>query len=514
MSLHPSFASESRPQRFEVRSPATHELLGTLPVHSAEEVNAIVARSRRAFDVWGALSHKERRAHMLAFRREIVRRVDDFVEVVHKENGKPRSDAAAEVMLVVGHLSHAAHRAESLMRSKAPTTPLFANYRSRIDYSPYGVVGVIGPWNFPIHTPMGSISYALATGNTVVFKPSELTPLCGKLLVECAEAAIPIPDVFTLVTGFGETGSALARARVDKLAFTGSPGTGRRVMMAAAENLTPVLLELGGKDPAIVAADADLDRAAQSVVYGALWNSGQACTSIERVYAVEPIYDAFVAKVVAEARKVKVGDDDLAHYGAMTMEKQIPIVREHVRDALEKGARALVGGLDSFKGRFIEPIVLVDVTHDMKVMREETFGPVLPIMKTANVDEAIRLCNDTSYGLGSAVFASKDADRIADRVQAGMTSINAVLAFAAMGSLPFGGSKESGFGRIHGDEGLWEFVRAKATTTEMVPMPGFQLVFGDPKRQLQLMRAAIKSVYGGKVLDDVGRAVRKLAGKH
>jgi len=218
--------------------------------------------------------------------------------------------------------------------------------------------------------------------------------------------------------------------------------------------------------------------------------------------------------VVEEARKVKVGDDDLAHYGAMTMEKQIPIVREHVRDALEKGARALVGGLDSFKARFIEPIVLVDVTHDMKVMREETFGPVLPIMKVANIDEAIRYANDSAYGLGSAVFAKDDAERIADRIDAGMTSINAVLAFAAMGSLPFGGSRESGFGRIHGDEGMMEFVRAKATTTEVVPMPGFQLIFGDPKRQLQLMRTTLKSVYGGRVLDDVGRAVRKIAGQH
>jgi acyl-CoA reductase-like NAD-dependent aldehyde dehydrogenase len=514
MSLSSSSGHDARPSRFEVRSPGTSQILGSLPVHSADEVNAIVARSRRAFDVWGALSHKERREHLLAYRRELVRRVDDFVEVIHQENGKPRSDAAAEVMLVVGHLSHAAHRAETLMKSRAPTSPLFANFKSRIDYQPYGVIGVIGPWNFPIHTPMGSISYALATGNTVVFKPSELTPLCGKMLVECAEAAIPIPDVLTLVTGFGETGAALARARVDKVAFTGSPGTGRRVMMAAAENLTPVLLELGGKDPAIVAGDADLDRAAKSAVYGALWNAGQACTSIERVYVVQEVHDAFVAKVVAEVKQLKVGDDDAAHYGAMTMEKQIPIVREHVRDALEKGARAIVGGLDSFKGRFIEPIVLVDVHHGMKVMREETFGPVLPIMKAANIDDAIRLANESDYGLGSAVFAKQDADRIADRIRAGMTSINSVLAFAAMGSLPFGGSKESGFGRIHGDEGLWEFVRAKATTTEVMPMPGFQLVFGDPKVQLQLMRTTIKSVYGGKVLDGVGRAVRKLAGKH
>ncbi len=510
MTLTSSVNIETKSSKFEVRSPATGELLGTLPIHGPDDVNAAVARARRAFAVWGSLPFAQRRAHLLDFRRELVRRMDDIIDIVHRENGKPRADAAAELMLVVTHLTHAANRAEKLLASRRVTNALFANYRSQISYHPYGVVGVIGPWNFPIHTPMGSISYALAAGNTVVFKPSELTPLCGKILVECAQAAIPIPDVFSLVTGLGETGGALARAKVDKLAFTGSAATGRRVMAAAAENLTPVLLELGGKDPAIVAADADLERAAKSVAYGAFWNAGQACVGIERVFVVDSVHDDFVAKLVNQVRSLKVGDDDYAHYGAMTLEKQVSIVREHVREALEQGARAVLGGLDSFKGRFIEPVILVDAKPSMKVMRDESFGPVLPIMKVASTEEAVRLANDSDYGLGSAVFAKSGAERIAGAIDAGMTSINAVLAFAAMGSLPFGGRRESGFGRIHGDEGMLEFVWSKATTNELFTMPGFAMAFDEPQKKLSLVRKTIQSLYGGNTLDDVGALVRKL----
>jgi acyl-CoA reductase-like NAD-dependent aldehyde dehydrogenase len=513
MTITTNASAESKPGRFEVRSPGTGELLGSLPIQSAEEIQAAVARGRRAFRVWGSLTPKQRRAHLLDYRRELVRRMDDIIDIVHRENGKPRVDAASELMLVVSHLTHAANRAEALLKPRRAVSALFANFVSQVSYHPHGVIGVIGPWNFPLHTPMGSISYALATGNTVVFKPSELTPLCGKILVECAQAAIPIPDVLQLVTGLGETGAALARAKVDKLAFTGSAATGRRVMAAAAENLTPVVLELGGKDPAIITADADLARAAKSVTYGAFWNAGQACVGIERAFVVDSVHDAFVEKVVSEARALKVGDDDLAHYGPMTLEKQVSIVREHVKEALEQGARAVLGGLDSFKGRFIEPVVLVDVTPRMKVMREESFGPVLPIMRVSSAEEAVRLANESDYGLGSAVFAREGAQRIADALDAGMTSINAVLAFAAMGPLPFGGRRESGFGRIHGDDGMREFVWAKATTRELFPMPGFAMVFSDPARQLTLMRKTLQTMFGGDGLASVGSALRKWTGR-
>jgi len=510
MSSMSAVTNEARPATFDVRSPLSGELLGTLPVHGADEVNAAVSRARRAAAVWSALSHGERRAHLLDFRRELVRRMDDMIDIVHRENGKPRSDAASELLLVLNHLTHAANRAETLFAPRQVSSGVLANFKSKVTYHPYGVIGVIGPWNYPIFTPTGSIAYALAAGNTVVFKPSELTPLSGKLLVECAQVAIPIPDVLQLVTGFGETGSALSRSRVDKLAFTGSPGTGRRVMAAAAENLTPVLMELGGKDAMVVAADADVDKAARAAVFGGLTNSGQACISVERVYVADAVYDQFVNLVVEHAKRVRVGDDDDAHYGAMTMERQVDIVREHLSDALSRGARALVGGLHSFRGRFIDPIVLVDVTPEMKIMSEETFGPVLPIMRVSNADEAIRLANETSYGLGSAVFAKAGAEGLADRLRAGMTSINAVIAFAGIPSLPFGGVGESGFGRIHGDEGMLEFVRVKAIAEERLEVPGVSLAFGDPRKQLAQLKSTMKTLYGGSAVDDVTHVVRRL----
>ncbi|HEY6878396.1 MAG TPA: aldehyde dehydrogenase family protein [Polyangiales bacterium] len=507
-----SEASARKSDKLEVRSPLTGDLLATLPVHGPEDVAAAVARGRRAFEVWSALSFKERRAHLLDYRRELVRRMDEIIDITHRENGKTRTDAAQELMLVLNHLTHAANRAESLLRPRRVGAGLLANYRTKIVYQPFGVIGVIGPWNYPLHTPMGSISTALAAGNAVVFKPSELTPLCGRILVDCAQAAIPIPDLVQLVTGYGETGAALARAKVDKLAFTGSGPTGRRVMQAAAENLTPVVLELGGKGPAIVAADADLDRAAKSVVFGAFINAGQACISTERALVVDSVYDAFVAKVVELAKTLKVGSDEHAHYGAMTFERQVDRVREHVTEALNGGARALVGGLSSIQGRFIEPIVLADVGPRMKVMCEETFGPVLPIMKVASVDEALRIANDTAYGLGSSVFTRDGGEELAERVKSGMTAVNAVVAYAAIPSLPFGGVGESGFGRIHGDEGLLEFVRTKAIANELMVAPGFAMAFGDPQKQLAMVRRVMKSVYGGSALDGLGNVLRKLSG--
>lgn len=512
MTITSQTSGSSKGAKLEVRSPLNGELLATLPIHTQDDVNAAVVRARRAAAVWGALSFKERRAHLLDYRRELVRRMDEIIDIVHRENGKTTADAAQELLLVLNHLTHGANRAEALLKTRSVSSGVLANYRSRVSYHPYGVIGVIGPWNYPLHTPMGSISYALAAGNAVVFKPSELTPLCGKILVECAQAAIPIPDLVQLVTGYGDVGAAIARSKVDKVAFTGSAPTGRKVMAEAAANLTPILLELGGKGPAIVAADADLDRAATSIVFGAFMNSGQACISTERALVVDSVYDAFVAKVVDLVRTLKVGSDEHAHYGAMTLDRQVDRVREHVTEALDKGARAVVGGLDSIKGRFIEPIVLVDVSPKLKVMCEETFGPVLPIAKVASVDEAVRIANDTGFGLGSAVFTKHGGEQLADRLITGMTSINAVAAYAAIPGLPFGGVGESGFGRIHGDEGILEFVRVKATAYERFPLPGFGMAFGDPQKVLAQTKQTIKALFGGSALDSVGSVFRKLKG--
>ena len=491
----------------QVHAPADGALLGEVPVVSAAGVDAAVARARTAAASWGALTYAEREVELVRWRRALADAADELAELIHRENGKPRLDAIVEVMMAVSHLDHAAKRAAKALAPEKVGTGVMANFRATISYHPLGVIGVIGPWNYPIFTPMGSIAYALAAGNAVVFKPSELAPLVGVKFVELARKALSVPDVLQIVTGAGPTGAALCKAGVDKLAFTGSTGTGKKVMAACADTLTPVLMELGGKDPMIVADDADLDAAAEAAVFGALTNTGQACISIERIYVAAPVYDRFVDKVVTEVGKVKVGGDD-GHLGAMTSAAQVAIVRDHLEDAVRRGAKALTGGADAIVGNFIQPTVLVDVTDDMKVMADETFGPVIPIVKVASTEEALRRANATSFGLGSSVFGKRGKE-LADRVKAGMTAVNAVMAFSAITSLPFGGVGDSGFGRIHGDQGIREFARTKATAEQTFALPINMMSFRQPANAYDRMRSMIKQLYGAgpvaKVKDALGR---------
>ena len=485
----------------ESLNPATGEILGTVPIAGPDEVAAAVARARRAAAAWARLDSAARRAELAAWRRGLAARADDLADLIHRENGKPRVDAILEVMMALSHLHHASERAEKALRPHKVPAGLMANFRCHVSYHPLGVVAVIGPWNYPIFTPMGSIAYALSAGNAVVFKPSELTPLVGQLLGEIARQSISVPDLFQVVTGDGRTGAALARAEVDKIAFTGSAATGKRVMAVAAERLTPVLMELGGKDPMVVAEDADLDKAAEAAVWGSMSNAGQACVSIERCYVVGDAYQPFVDKVVAEARQVRWGADDDANIGAITMPRQVDVIRDHMEDAIAKGAKVLCGGPGEIRGHFVPPTVLVDVTPDMKIMTEETFGPVLPIARVASAEEAVEQANATRYGLGSAVFGKAGVRELADRVRAGMTSVNSVLAFAGVPSLPFGGVGESGFGRIHGDEGLREFTRVKATAEERFALPIALLSFRLPRNTYDRVRGLIHQLHGGGLVD-------------
>lgn len=491
----------------ESLSPSTGEILGAVPVAGPDEVNAAVVRARSAAARWAELDSNGRRAELAAWRRALAARADDLAELIHRENGKPRVDAILEVMMALSHLHHAGERAERALRPHKVPAGMMANFRCTVSYHPLGVVAVIGPWNYPIFTPMGSIAYALAAGNAVVFKPSELTPLVGQLIGDIARQSFSIPDLLQVVTGDGRTGAALARAEVDKIAFTGSASTGKRVMAAAAERLTPVLMELGGKDPMIVTEDADLDKAAEAAVWGAMSNAGQACVSIERCYVVGSAYQPFVDKAVAEARQVRWGADDEAHIGAITMPRQVELIREHLEDAVARGAKVLVGGPGEIRGHFVPPTVLVDVTPDMKIMRDETFGPVLPIAKVDTVEEAVVQANATRYGLGSAIFG-RQARELADRIRAGMTSVNSVLAFAGVPSLPFGGVGDSGFGRIHGDEGLREFTRTKATAEERFSLPIALLSFRLPKNTYDRVRGLIRQLHGGGIVDRVREKIR------
>ncbi|MCC7077742.1 MAG: aldehyde dehydrogenase family protein [Acidimicrobiia bacterium] len=496
----------------ESRNPATGELLGKVPVMGQAEVDTAVARAREAARTWGAMSHAERRRHLTAFRRELGRRVEDMGDLIHRENGKPVLDSVQEVLVSCIHLDHATLRAEKALATQRVKTGLMANVRATISYHPLGVIGVIGPWNYPLFTPMGSIGYALAAGNTVVFKPSELTPLVGRLLEEIAADSLPDRYILQTVTGDGRTGGALAASAVDKLAFTGSAGTGRKVMAAAAANLTPVVMELGGKDPMIVAADADAKEAAKYAVYGALTNAGQACVSVERCYVVGDQYDEFVQTATEAASKVKVGGDD-GQIGAITRPQQVDIIRDHLEDAVAKGAKVLTGGPEKISGNFVEPTVLVDVTDDMRIMTDETFGPVLPVIRVDSADEAIERANDTEFGLGSSVFGEAGIVEMAERIKSGMTAVNSVMTFSAIPTLPFGGIGESGFGRIHGDEGLKEFSRTKAIAHQKFSIPGVTMEFApDQKSATKLVKVLTKQAFGGGIVDRLQEKVRNLLG--
>ncbi|MBS1120751.1 MAG: Aldehyde Dehydrogenase [Deltaproteobacteria bacterium] len=487
-------STTANPDRLSSFNPATDELIGSVPIHTAAEVDAAVARARVAAQSWSTRSFAARAEELTTFRKALAAQADEIADLLHRENGKPELEALVEVMMALGHLQHGAARAEAALAPRRVSSGMLANFRATISYHPLGVVGVIGPWNYPLYTPMGSIAYALAAGNAVVWKPSELTPLLAVKVAEIAAKAFALPDLLQVVTGAGATGAALARSRVDKIAFTGSAATGKRVMMAAAERLTPVLLELGGKDPMIVADDADIEKAAEACVYGALTNAGQACISVERVYVADAVHDRFVDEVIKNVRTLKTGGDD-GHLGAMTSPAQVAIVRDHLDDAIAKGAKVHTGGPGAISGNYIQPTVLTNVSHSMKIMSDETFGPVIPIQRVGSVDEAVKLANDSPFGLGSSVFG-KSARSIGERLRAGMTSVNSVMGFAGIPSLPFGGVGDSGFGRIHGDEGIREFTRIKSTAEQVMSIPLNMMTFRQPKDMPKRIRGMIKQLYG------------------
>jgi aldehyde dehydrogenase (NAD+) len=447
---------------FDSLNPATGDVVGTHPVHTEDDVRAAVARAREAAGWWSALSFDEREAHLSAWKGAMTRRVAQLADLMHQETGKPHGDAVLEAALAIDHLAWAAgHAGKVLKRRRVSSGMIMANQAATVEYLPLGVVGVIGPWNYPVFTPMGSIGYALAAGNAVVFKPSEFSPGVGEWLARTFQQVVGKP-VLQVVTGLGETGAALCRAGVDKVAFTGSTATGKRVMAACAETLTPVVIEAGGKDALLVDEDADVDAAADAALWGACSNAGQTCTGVERVYVHERVYDAFLASLTEKADAIRADEGAGSHLGPITMPKQLDVIRSHIQDALDRGGRAVVGGADAVGERFVQPTILVDVPEDSLAVREETFGPTMTVAKVRDMDEAVARTNATRYGLGSTIFSKSRGMELAGRIRSGMTSINAVIAFAAIPSLPFGGVGDSGFGRIHGPDGLKEFTYPKA----------------------------------------------------
>jgi acyl-CoA reductase-like NAD-dependent aldehyde dehydrogenase len=478
-------------------NPATGEEVGRFPAASAADVAAAVHRARQAAAWWSALGFAGRRERLLRWRAALANRLDELAELIYREGGKPVAEAIVESAGAIDHIAWAAKHARSVLGSRRVRSSLMQiEYSSRLEYLPFGVVGVIGPWNYPVLTPVGSIGYALAAGNAVVFKPSEYTPAIGKWFVDRFAEVVPEQPVLQAVFGTGEVGAALCRSGVDKLAFTGSTATGKKVMAACAESLTPVLAECGGKDAMIVDADADVDGAVAAAVWGGMTNAGQTCVGIERVYVADPVYDTFLQRLVERASRLRVGIQDGADFGPITMPGQIDTIRRHIADALDRGGKAALGGPDAVQPPYVMPTILVDVPEDAAAVQEETFGPTLTVTRVADADEAVRLANASRYGLGGAVFSRTRGVALARQLRSGMTSVNSTISFAGMPGLPFGGVGDSGFGRIHGADGLREFARPKAITKRRMRSLLPALSFDRTPKQVAQIAKAVRFLHG------------------
>ncbi len=458
-------------QVLEVENPATGEMVATVPDLDAGAVAKMAAAGRAAQPAWEAAGFEARARVMVRAQKWLIDNTERVVETIVSETGKTYEDAQfAEVVYCANAFGFWAKNAKGYLDDQRVKSSqvLVRGKKLLMRYRPLGLIGVIGPWNYPLTNSFGDCIPALMAGNSVILKPSEVTPLTSMLMAEAlSECGLP-EGVFQVATGRGQTGAALIED-VDMVMFTGSTKTGRKVAEEAAKRLIPCSLELGGKDPMIVLSDADIDRAANLAVYYSMQNAGQTCISIERVYVEAPVYEEFVGKVSEKERALRVGVPDgpgSVDVGAITFPPQLETIAEHVADAAQKGAKVLVGGhrVPDLPGRFFEPTVLTDVDHSMKVMTEETFGPTLPIMKVADAEEAVRLANESPYGLGASVF-TRDAQRgeqLAKRIHAGATNVNdALINYTAL-ELPMGGAKASGLGSRHGAGGIRKYCDQQA----------------------------------------------------
>lgn len=447
------------------RDPATGEEIGRVPLTLPEEVARAVDRARVSQAAWAGTSFRARGRIMLRARKIILKELDEIALLISRETGKPVAEAIAmELTPALDLMQYFARKTETLLLRERINIGLYGwlGRTSYLVYKPVGVIGIISPWNFPWATPLAEVVMALMAGNAAALKPSELTPLTALKIKAVLERAGLPEGLFQVVTGDGSTGAALIAAGVGKIMFTGSVATGRRVAEAAAGYLIPVVLELGGKDPMIVLEDANVENAARAAIWGAFANSGQSCAAVERCYVHEGIAQKFTDAVVAETKRLRQSGDKQGDLGPMSSEQQLRVVERHVYEATANGAVALTGGerTSHAAGPFFPPTVLTNVNHGMAVMREETFGPVLPIMTFKTDDEAVRLANDGVYGLTASVFTNDltRGKRIAEQIDAGTVMINEALYVHAVAQTPWGGVKQSGFGRTHGRAGLLELV--------------------------------------------------------
>jgi acyl-CoA reductase-like NAD-dependent aldehyde dehydrogenase len=496
--------TDTATETIDVENPATGEVVRSLPVTSPDEARAMVERARAAQPAWEALGFEGRGRVLRRMQKWMVDNAGRVVRTIVEESGKTYEDASVvELSYGAGALGFWAKRAPGYLADEKVRTsnPLVMGRRLVVRYRPVGVVGVIGPWNYPLTNNFGDAIPALAAGNAVVLKPSQVTPLTSLLLAEgMRECGLP-ENVLHVVIGGAEAATAMIDG-VDFVMFTGSTATGRKVMARAAETLTPVGLELGGKDPMIVLADADFERAANAATFYAMQNGGQTCVSIERVYVEAPIYDRFVDAVTERVRALRQGPPGgpgTVEVGAITFPPQLDIVRRHVEQARDAGARVTTGGhVREGTGSFFAPTVLADADHSMAAMTEETFGPTLPVMKVADAEEAIRMANDSRYGLGASVW-TKDAARgeqIARRLESGYACVNDANVNYFAYELPMGGWKESGLGVRHGAPGIRKYTRQQSILITRFAFRRDPHYFPYTARATRMLDRLVKVLYG------------------
>lgn len=495
----------SRPDlTVSVENPATGETLATVPSTTSEQISAAVDRARALQPEWSALGFQTRAKVMDRARRWLIANRREMVQTLVAETGKPWEDAMnVEVVFVADALGFWARRAERYLREEwlRPHSPFLFGKQLRLSYRPRGVIGVVGPSNYPLILCFGDAIPALMAGNAAVLKPSELTPLSTLLMARgVAEAGLP-EGIMPVVIGGKEAGTALVDA-VDMVQFTGSTASGKKVMEQAARRLTPVSLELGGKDPMIVLADADLDRAAEAACWYGLCHAGQACWSVERIYVEDPAYEPFMERLVTRVAALRTGPPDgpaSVEVGPLVSSAQRRIVEEHLADARARGASVLVGESSPYaNGNFVSPTVLVDVDHSMRVMCEETFGPVLPVMRVENAEQALRLANDSAYGLNSSVW-TKDRRRglqIARQLKAGNSCVNACALSGLALELPFGAVGDSGLGARNGAEGIRKYCTTQSLLVNRFGHRRELQTFPYRARRSRTLEVLIAALYG------------------
>jgi acyl-CoA reductase-like NAD-dependent aldehyde dehydrogenase len=506
----------------ECQNPATLEKLGEVPSLSAAEVAERVERARAAQVSWGKTSLAERRRVLRLLLDYILLHQEEICRLCSTDSGKTLADAAmGEIFPVCEKIRYLIDHGEADLRPDPRPSGLLMHKAARVEYLPLGVVGVICPWNFPFHNILCPTVPALFAGNAVIAKTSEWTAWSAAdfqaIFDEVLTKAGYSSDLVQIITGDGNTGRALVNSGVEKIFFTGSPENGRKVMAAAAETLTPVVLELGGKDPMIICDDADLDQAVGAAMLGVFTACGQMCVAAERLYVFDGIYDRFVDKVVQKAQALRQGPPSLDRggdfdVGALTMPRQLEIIERQLADAVKKGARVLVGGRRNphFPGQFFEPTVVVDCDHSMDLVQQETFGPVMTILRVHSEEEAIRLANDSRYGLGSSVFTKnrRRAERIAQGISAGMTVANDYGIAYMVQSAPFGGVRSSGFGRINGREGLRECCHIKTIVTDKLPLHLPMSLFPIRPATFPMLTGAAQLFYGSGIGERAKGAVQ------